>query len=201
MSTHPTSTTLPSSSFTPSELAALTTTGLLTSTTSTPTASLFATPSPSLTSISTSGSRHAAGSLAAVGGPHATQHMHGGAPAASRARAAVGTFAFSLPHTGMHIKLIVAARAHLLGLLAKTRFREAPLDVLRERWDGGAPGKGEAARKRARGEFGALVLGRTKKWRQFYGMRFEWVLEECVGAGLVEVFETGSVGRAVRIVS
>jgi hypothetical protein len=29
-------------------------------------------------------------------------------------------------------------------------------------------------------------------------MRFEWVLEECVGSGLVELFDTGSVGRAVR---
>lgn len=104
---------------------------------------------------------------------------------------------------GMHIKLLVDARTHLLSLLKKSKFKEAPLDVLRERWDGGVSG-GNAEReerKKARREFVGVLPGRTKKWRQFYGMRFEWVLEECVGAGLVEVFETGSVGRAVRMVS
>ena len=55
-------------------------------------------------------------------------------------------------------------------------------------------------RKKARREFVGVLPGRTKKWKQFYGMRFEWALEECVGSGLVELFETGSVGRAVRLV-
>lgn len=45
-----------------------------------------------------------------------------------------------------------------------------------------------------------LLPARTKKWKSFWGMRFEWVLAECMGAGLVEVFETGSVGLGVRAV-
>jgi hypothetical protein len=104
----------------------------------------------------------------------------------------------------MHIKLLVDARNHLLSILKKSKFKEAPLDVLRERWDGGVVGGGNAEReerKKARREFVGVLPGRTKKWKQFYGMRFEWVLEECLGAGLVELFETGSVGRAVRLIS
>jgi hypothetical protein len=110
-------------------------------------------------------------------------------------------FTFSLPNTGMHIKLLVDARNHLLGIVKKTKFKEAPLDVLRERWDGGVSNPEQFERKMARGEFSGVLPGRTKKWRQFYGMQFEWILEECVGAGLVELFETGSVGRAVRVTS
>lgn len=204
MSASPTSTTIPGAAFTPTEIALLTGTGFLTSTTvlSTTASAFFASPGAvSLSAISTSGSRHAAGSLEAVGGQHATQHMHGGT---SLPRAPLaGTFSFSLPHTGMHIKLLVDARNHLLGILKKRKFRAAPLDFLRERWDGGVAG-GNAdreERKKARREFTGVLPGRTKKWKAFYGMRFEWVLEECVGAGLVELFETGSVGRAARLAS
>ncbi|KAF3032870.1 hypothetical protein E8E12_003656 [Didymella heteroderae] len=204
MSASATSTTISGSAFTPAEIALLTGTGFLTSTTvlSTTASAFFASPgAASLSAISTSGSRHAAGSLEAVGGQHATQHMHGGTslPRAS----ATGTFSFSLPHTGMHIKLLVDARNHLLGILRKSKFRAAPLDVLRERWDGGVSGSNaeRESRKKARREFTGVLPGRTKKWKVFYGMRFEWVLEECVGAGLVELFETGSVGRAARLVS
>ncbi|KAJ4380276.1 hypothetical protein N0V86_004587 [Didymella sp. IMI 355093] len=204
MSASPTSTTISGSAFTPAEIALLTGTGFLTSTTvlSTTASAFFASPgAASLSSISTSGSRHAAGSLEAVGGQHATQHMHGGISLHSRTPA-TGTFSFSLPHTGMHIKLLVDARDHLLSILKKSKFRAAPLDVLRERWDGGVSGANTERedRKRARREFTGVLPGRTKKWKAFCGMRFEWVLEECVGAGLVELFETGSVGRAARLV-
>lgn len=204
MDASPTSTTISGSVFSPAEIALLTGTGFLTSTTvlSTTSSAFFASPgAASLSAISTSGSRHAAGSLEAVGGQHATQHMHGGT-SLSRGPS-IGTFSFSLPHTGMHIKLLVDARNHLLSILKKSKFRAAPLDVLRERWDGGVAGGNveREERKKARREFTGVLPGRTKKWKAFYGMRFEWVLEECVGAGLVELFETGSVGRAARLVS
>lgn len=205
MDSNPSSSTVPSSAFTPAEIAALTGTGFLTSTSilSTTSSSFFASPgAASLSAISSSGSRHAAGSLDAVGGQYATQHMHGGTPLSPRAPL-TGTFSFSLPHTGMHIKLLVDARAHLLTILRKTKSKAAPLATLRERWDGGVAGTSTAereSRKRARREYTGVLPGRTKKWKTFYGMRFEWVLEECVGAGLVELFETGSVGRAARLV-
>ncbi|KAF3006028.1 hypothetical protein E8E13_010688 [Curvularia kusanoi] len=206
MDTNPTSTTVAGSAFTPIEIAVLTGTGFLTSASilSTTASTFFASPgAASLSAISASGSRHAAGSLDAVGGQHATQHMHGGTSLSTRAPA-TGAFCFSLPHTGMHIKLLVDARNHLLSILKKTKFKAAPLDALRERWDGGVVNTGNTEReerKKARREFVGVLPGRTKKWKQFYGMRFEWVLEECVGAGLVELFETGSVGRAARLVT
>ena len=206
MDANPSSSTIPGSAFTPAEIAALTGTGFLTSTSilSTTSSAFFASPgAASLSAISASGSRHAAGSLDAVGGQHATQHMHGGTPLSPRAPA-TGTFSFSLPHTGMHIKLLLDARTHLLSLLKKSKYKSAPLSTLRERWDGGVTGTGPAERedrKRARREHTGVLPGRTKKWKAFYGMRFEWVLEECIGAGLVELFETGSVGRAARLVT
>jgi putative protein kinase ArgK-like GTPase of G3E family len=70
---------------------------------------------------------------------------------------------------------------------------------LQERWDGGIPGDDRATQsKKTRGEFAGVLPGRTRKWKQFYGMTFDWVLEECVGSGQVEVFETRTVGRGIR---
>lgn len=201
LNSHPTSATTASSAFTPSDISALTAAGFLTTTTAPDTrSSLFAAPrAGSLSSLSTAGSRHAAGSLGAVGGTAATQHIPGGVPGQRTTNATY--YNFSLPNTGSHIKLLVEARTHFINILKKTKYKEAPLDVLREKWDGGIVSRDEVAeKKKARGEFAGILPGRTKKWRQFYGLRFEWILEECVGAGLVELFETGSVGTAVRIV-
>jgi hypothetical protein len=198
MNANPTSATISGSSFTTSELSTLTTTGFLTTPTSSLSqSSLFASPgSGALSSLHKAGSRHAAGSLAAVGGAEASRHISGGG---TGPRVSLTHYNFSLPNTGSHIKLLIEARTHLLALLKKSKYKEAPMDVLRERWDGGIPTSDEQTqKKRARGEFTGVLPGRTKKWRQFYGMRFEWILEECVGAGLVECFETGSVGIGVR---
>ena len=201
MDKYPTSASIPGTLFTPSEASALTTSGFLTTSHAlTSRSSLFASPGiGALSSLSSAGSRHAAGSLAAVGGQSASQHIAGGG--VGRLPIPSATYNFSLPNTGSHIKLLVEARTHLLNLLKKSRYREAPMDLLRERWDGGVIGKDEQSeQKRARGEFAGLLPGRTKKWKGFWGLRFEWVLEECVGAGLVEIFETGSVGIGVRVV-
>ncbi|KAF1836638.1 hypothetical protein BDW02DRAFT_566905 [Decorospora gaudefroyi] len=206
MATHPTSTTMPGTFFTSPELSALVTAGFLTSAPhfNITSSSFFASPGAApLIALSTSGSRHAAGSLDAVGGAYATQHIHGGTPLSSGSRPSrTVEYTFSLPNMGKHIKLLVEARNHLLAFLKKAKHREMPLDVLRERWDGGVVMQDvRSERKRLRGEFAGVLPGRTKKWRQFYGMRFDWILEECLGAGLVEMFETGSVGRAIRTAS
>ena len=82
----------------------------------------------------------------------------------------------------------------------KSRFREIPIYLLREKWDGGISADDPAAKaKKYRGEFTGVLPSRTRKWKQFYGLSFDWTLAECLGAGLVEVFETGSVGQAVRV--
>ena len=84
--------------------------------------------------------------------------------------------------------------------MGRTEYREMTEDDLREKWDGGIAGDREAAlAKKARGEFVGILPGRTKKWRDFSGLSFDWILQEAVGAGLVEMFETHSVGRGVRL--
>ncbi|KAL4959113.1 Stk19 family serine/threonine-protein kinase [Aspergillus stella-maris] len=110
------------------------------------------------------------------------------------------TLYLSLPNTGPYLKLLGLARTHLLKLLRKSSSGEAPLTLLRDRWDGAIESERSfSVAKRARGEFAGILPGQTSKWKNFYGMSFRWVLEECVGAGLVEVFETGSVGPGVRL--
>jgi hypothetical protein len=163
-----------------------------------------------LTSLETV-SRHAAGSLGTVGGDGAVHNAggSGGGPllsaaaAAPTAESATTEYRLAAPGCGSFLKLVSAALNHLVALLGKTKFREAPETLLRERWDGGIAKLEEArhaAAKRARGEFAGVLPGQTRKWRQFYGLSFDWVLQEAVGAGLVEVFETRSVGRGVRAI-
>ncbi|KAL2022731.1 hypothetical protein VTK56DRAFT_4812 [Thermocarpiscus australiensis] len=149
--------------------------------------------------------RAAAGSVAAVGGVGAL-HAAGGTGSRSSGSssglgAAPGGFSVAVPGSGMFLKLVSAALEHLADLLRRTQYREMPESDLREKWDGGVVGDSPVAlAKRARGEFSGIMPGRTRKWKEFYGLSFDWVLQEAVGTGLVEVFETGSVGRGVRLV-
>lgn len=153
-------------------------------------------------------SQQAAGSLEAVGGAGALVRAGGSSGAVGsgtvRLPASVTELRLAVPGNGIFLKLTAAALEHLISLTGRSRYREVPESVLRERWNGGvvAEGGNEArhAAKRARGEFTGLLPGQTRKWKQFHGLSFDWVLREAVGSGLVEVFETGSVGRAVRVV-
>ncbi|KKK23090.1 hypothetical protein P175DRAFT_0513703 [Aspergillus ochraceoroseus IBT 24754] len=118
---------------------------------------------------------------------------------ASHSRFQAGTLFLSLPNTGPYLKLLGAGRDHLLVLLNKSKYGEAPLYLLRDRWDGTIESnKSFSAAKRARGEYSGLLPGKTKKWKELYGMSFRWIVEEAIGAGLIEIFDTGSVGPGVR---
>ncbi|KAI1118823.1 serine-threonine protein kinase 19-domain-containing protein [Nemania sp. NC0429] len=157
-----------------------------------------------LTSLETV-SRQAAGSLGTVGGVGALHNAGGSGGGSLSVMASLNTpfieYRLAVPGAGSYLKMVSAALDHLVSLLGKSKFREAPESVLKERWDGGIAKVEEArhaAAKRARGEFAGVLPGQTRKWRQFYGLTFDWVLQEAMGAGLVEVFETGSVGRGVR---
>lgn len=116
---------------------------------------------------------------------------------ASQARAA--TLFLSLPNTGTYLRLLGSGRAHMLALLRRSASGEAPLGLLKDRWEGAVEtNTSSCIAKRARGEFAGVLPGKTRKWKELYGMRFRWALEEALGAGLVELFETGSVGPGVR---
>ncbi|PYI10538.1 hypothetical protein BO78DRAFT_414620 [Aspergillus sclerotiicarbonarius CBS 121057] len=105
----------------------------------------------------------------------------------------------SLPNTGPYLRLLSAGRSHLLSLLKRSSSSEVPAYLLRDRWDGAVESeKSFSVAKRARGEFAGILPGRTKRWKELYGMNFRWVLEEALGAGLIEIFDTGSVGPGIR---
>lgn len=86
-----------------------------------------------------------------------------------------------------------------MAILKKSSSGEAPLTLLRDRWDGAVESDVYYnVAKRARGESSGVLPGKTKKWKELYGMNFRWALEEALGSGLVELFDTGSVGPGVR---
>ncbi|MCJ1387795.1 hypothetical protein MMC18_000638 [Xylographa bjoerkii] len=165
-------------------------------------ASISRATSRSMTGVGGEGAVHETGSGSSAGlGTSKPQESHfPNIPGAISTRN-IGDLQLALPSTGAFLKLLNEARVHLLSILSKSKFKEAPLYLLRERWDGGVETADQALKSSNYGRsFAAILPGRTRKWKHFYGLRFDWVLEECAGAGLVEVFETGSVGRGVRAV-
>ncbi|EEQ34519.1 hypothetical protein McanMca71_002503 [Microsporum canis] len=111
------------------------------------------------------------------------------------------TMILSLPNMGPYLRLLGSARTQILETLRKSRYSEAPLYLIRDRWDGSVEMNSRASMaKHVRGEFSGVLPGRTNKWKQLYGLNFYWALEEALGAGLIEVFNTGSVGPGVRSV-
>jgi hypothetical protein len=142
----------------------------------------------------------ASGSMAAVGGEGAV-HAAGGSGGKGGINSAAGVYAIAVPGTGAFLKLTSAALTHLSDLLVKySRHREATETWLRNRWDGGLTAdEVRIAARKARGQYIGVSPGRTKKWREFQGLAMDWILAEAIGAGVVEIFETGSVGRGVRL--
>ncbi|KAI4161847.1 MAG: hypothetical protein LQ342_004538 [Letrouitia transgressa] len=206
---------IPRVAFTPSEVTVLLNTGFLTSAQSRfDSANTFTSPvKPGTPTSIASVSKAASGSMEAIGGEGAVHragggirgiNVHGNPPGSEEPdrdiQLGVSEFQLALPNMGPYLRLLFAARSHLISLIKKSRYQEAPLYLLRERWDGGISADDPAAKaKKYRGEFAGVLPSKTRKWRQFYGLSFEWVLAECLGAGLLELFETRSVGQAARI--
>ncbi|RAQ72193.1 hypothetical protein COH20_009180 [Aspergillus flavus] len=179
---------VPDTLFTAPECMALVRAGFLVSSSS-------ANGSPGIISLPTFPPTPSSGNSASRGGPVAVHDKEGG----NRSRSHTTAFFLSLPNTGPYIRLLSAGRAHLLTLVRKSNSSEVPLHLLRDRWDGAVEtDKGFSAAKRIRGEHAGILPGRTKKWKELCGMNFRWVLEEALGAGLIEIFDTGSVGPGVR---
>lgn len=205
-----TSYSVPASLFLAEEVQELIAAGFMTST-SVLSDSLFTLPgqvsSPGSSSLANAWNTAATGTLAATGGSSAV-HLNGGggrglhSPSSLTKAHQHQTLTFALPHTGAYLRFLTEARTHLLSLLTKSspKYKESTKEMLRERWNGGIPlDDTQSKAKRARGEWNGVLPGRTKKWKDFYGVEFQWILEEAVGSGCVECFKTGSVGLGVRV--
>ncbi len=185
------------------EITALRSTGFLISSGISMKSSVATAAGDRLTSASIS--RQASDSVKAAGGEAASNSLGGIGSVRSDSCDLVTSgssseLTLSLPNTGLYLRLVNDARAHLLHLLGKSKYSEAPLHLLRERWDGAVDSDNRVSNaKRIRGEYAGVLPGRTKKWKQLYGLNFDWVLEECLGAGFVELFNTGSVGHGIRV--
>ncbi|KAI5466377.1 serine-threonine protein kinase 19-domain-containing protein [Mariannaea sp. PMI_226] len=125
----------------------------------------------------------ASGTVSAVGGRNAI-HLAGGgggAPTLTHATSmdeSPAIFRLAIPGHGPYLKLSKGTVDWVRELLGQTKWGEAPESWMRERFEGG-------------GLYGT-------RWKEFWGVEWEWVLAEAVGLGVVELFETGSVGRGVR---
>jgi hypothetical protein len=141
-------------------------------------------------------SQFASGTVFAVGGQNVV-HMAGGgggAPTLTRASSSLSSLSpasgagpsgpglrIAIPGHGPYLKLAEAALSWLRTALGRTRWREAPEGWLRERFEGG-------------GLYGT-------RWKELWGLEWEWVIGLAVGLGTVEVFSTRSVGRGVRLLN
>lgn len=144
--------TIPSEAFSAAEIILMMRAGFLTSS-SRLSNSAFISTTPNLASSGTitsifSISRSASGSMAAVGGEDAINDA-GGRGGIRRSSSLVEEhhekgseklstrgeeLNLSLPSIGPYLKLLTSARSHMISLLGKSRFREMPMYLLRERW-------------------------------------------------------------------
>jgi hypothetical protein len=136
-------------------------------------------PTGSLDAVASS----AVGMVRVTGSPQTLVGHPSSSPSAAPQSSRGETLSLAVPGNGTLLKLTTSALDHFRFLLGKSTFREMPETQLREAWDGGG-----------------VSPGRTRKWKDYHGLSFEFVLEEAVGRGVVEIFETGSVGRGIRLV-
>lgn len=122
------------------------------------------------------------GTVSAVGGPNAIHQAGGGggAPSLTLTSADDRGLRLAVPGHGRYLKLAEGVVSWIRDGLGRTKWGEAPEDWLRERFEGG-------------GLYGT-------RWKEFWGVEWEWALGQAVGSGVVEIFDTGSVGKGVRAV-
>ncbi|KAF3273109.1 hypothetical protein TWF970_009393 [Orbilia oligospora] len=99
------------------------------------------------------------------------------------------------PSLGLLTNLYSATKSHLLDILRHCPHRQATIEFVREKWDGGVSKNKGSVRKKKDGE--VKFEGRTRKWREHKGVTIEWVLGGLLGSGVVEGFGKGW-GRGVK---
>lgn len=185
LAANPASQTLPGGSLTSRQMDELVRAGLATSTAqASPGSTLRMRPEDrtSITSIE-SVSRFASGSLSAVGGRNAV-HLGGGGGGAPRLNqpgameSSSSDFRIAVPGQGRYLKLAEGVVDWLREAMGRTPWGEGPEPWLKEKFEGGG------------------LYGR--RWKDFWGVEWDWALGQAVGLGAVELFQTRAVGRGVR---
>ena len=107
------------------------------------------------------------------------------------------THLFAMPHLARYVNLVQASVSHFLSLVPKAS-REAVLHGMREKWVvGGAISR--ALGRTRKGPSSVVALHKQHRWRELFGIEFDFVLREALGKGLITLFETGSVGQGIRL--
>ncbi|KAF3208528.1 hypothetical protein TWF106_011422 [Orbilia oligospora] len=115
----------------------------------------------------------------------------------SKSRDAHIEYIITPPSLGLLTNLYSATKSHLLDMLRHCPHRQATIEFVREKWDGGVSKNKGSVRKKKDGE--VKFEGRTRKWREHKGVTIEWVLGGLLGNGVVEGFGKGW-GRGVKVV-
>ncbi|KAK6507095.1 hypothetical protein TWF481_005544 [Arthrobotrys musiformis] len=100
------------------------------------------------------------------------------------------------PSLGLLTNLYSSTKSHLLDILRHCPHRQATIEFVREKWDGGvSKNKGSVRRIKDKE---VKFEGRTRKWREHKGVTVEWVLGGLLGGGVIEGFGKGW-GRGVKV--
>ncbi|KAK6361899.1 hypothetical protein TWF730_005608 [Orbilia blumenaviensis] len=92
------------------------------------------------------------------------------------------------PYLGLLTNLYSTTKSHLLDILRHCPHRQATIEFIREKWDGGvSKNKNSVRRKKEEVKY----EGRTRKWREHKGVTVEWVLGGLLGSGAIEGFGNG----------
>ncbi|KAK6521416.1 hypothetical protein TWF506_001634 [Arthrobotrys conoides] len=115
----------------------------------------------------------------------------------SKSKSAFIEYVITPPSLGLLTNLYSGTKSHLLDILRHCPHRQATIEFVREKWDGGVSKNKGSVRKKKDGE--VKFEGRTRKWREYKGVSVEWVLGGLLGGGVIEGFGKGW-GRGVKVV-
>ncbi|KAK6534566.1 hypothetical protein TWF281_005879 [Arthrobotrys megalospora] len=115
----------------------------------------------------------------------------------SKSRGSYIEYTITPPSLGLLTHLYSSTKSHLLDILRHCPHRQATIEFIREKWDGGVSKNRNSVRSKRGQE--VKFEGRTRKWRDHKGVTVEWVLGGLLGGGVVEGFGKGW-GRGVKLV-
>ncbi|CAH6721341.1 putative serine/threonine-protein kinase Mug51p [[Candida] jaroonii] len=91
-------------------------------------------------------------------------------------------YSISYPNCGIYLKLINTGRSWIVKTLSKSKFKEYLEDQLISKWEGS--------------DLNGSKMNNYRK--PFYGFELNWILADCLGSGILEVFNT-PVGRGWKL--